>query len=113
VVESGFRVRRDRIQTGLRIRTDHAGGFLDRVGTRFGFKRYVAGLLDRRHADLARFGPAQLRDVRFLLGAGESANWPGATKAVAECFRRRSEAEAVALFDSGSQLEAAVAPFSF
>jgi len=27
--------------------------------------------------------------LRFLLGVGEAANWPGATKAVAEWFPRR------------------------
>jgi ACS family hexuronate transporter-like MFS transporter len=49
--------------------------------------------------------------MRFLLGAGESANWPGATKAVSEWFPRRESGWAVALFDSGSSIGAAVAPF--
>jgi ACS family hexuronate transporter-like MFS transporter len=49
--------------------------------------------------------------LRFLLGLGESANWPGATKAVAEWFPRRESGWAVALFDSGSSVGAAVAPF--
>ena len=47
---------------------------------------------------------------RFLLGAGEAANWPGATKAVSEWFPRRQRGWAVALFDSGSSVGAAVAP---
>ena len=47
---------------------------------------------------------------RFLLGAGEAANWPGATKAVSEWFPRRERGWAVALFDSGSSIGAAVAP---
>ncbi|PYT42669.1 MAG: hypothetical protein DMG47_15215 [Acidobacteria bacterium] len=34
---------------------------------------------------------------RFLLGAGESANWPGATKAVSEWFPKRERALATAL----------------
>jgi len=34
---------------------------------------------------------------RFLLGAGESANWPAATKAVAEWFPKRERALATAL----------------
>jgi ACS family hexuronate transporter-like MFS transporter len=49
--------------------------------------------------------------MRFLLGAGESANWPGATKAVAEWFPRKESGWAVALFDSGSAIGGAVAPF--
>jgi ACS family hexuronate transporter-like MFS transporter len=47
---------------------------------------------------------------RFLLGAGEAANWPAATKAVSEWFPRRERGWAVALFDSGSSIGAAVAP---
>jgi ACS family hexuronate transporter-like MFS transporter len=48
---------------------------------------------------------------RFLLGAGESANWPGATKAVSEWFPKRERALATALFVSGSSIGGAVAPF--
>jgi len=48
--------------------------------------------------------------MRFLLGAGESGNWPGATKAVSEWFPRQERALATALFDSGSSLGAAIAP---
>src|SRR4029450_6321025 len=47
---------------------------------------------------------------RFLLGAGESANWPAATKAVAEWFPKRERGWAVALFDSGSSIGGAIAP---
>jgi ACS family hexuronate transporter-like MFS transporter len=47
---------------------------------------------------------------RFLLGTGESANWPGATKAVSEWFPRRESGWAVALFDSGSSIGGAIAP---
>jgi MFS transporter, ACS family, hexuronate transporter len=48
---------------------------------------------------------------RFLLGAGESANWPGATKAVSEWFPKRERGLATALFDSGSSIGGAIAPF--
>ena len=48
---------------------------------------------------------------RFLLGLGESANWPGATKAVSEWFPDRERAWAVALFDSGSSVGGVIAPF--
>jgi ACS family hexuronate transporter-like MFS transporter len=48
---------------------------------------------------------------RFLLGVGEAANWPAATKAVEEWFPRRERGWAVALFDSGSSIGAAIAPF--
>ena len=47
---------------------------------------------------------------RFLLGSGEAANWPGATKTVAEWFPKSERGWAVALFDSGSAVGGAVAP---
>ena len=59
---------------------------------------------------LAR-GFYSLMTFRFLLGAGESANWPAATKAVSEWFPKRERALATALFDSGSSIGVAVAPF--
>jgi ACS family hexuronate transporter-like MFS transporter len=46
-----------------------------------------------------------------LLGAGESANWPGASKAVSEWFPKRERGLATALYDSGSSIGGAVAPF--
>ena len=56
-------------------------------------------------------GFKSLAGFRFLLGLGESANWPGATKAVSEWFPRRDSGWAVALFDSGSSIGGALAPF--
>jgi ACS family hexuronate transporter-like MFS transporter len=50
------------------------------------------------------------RAFRFLLGAGEAANWPGAIKAVSEWFPAKERGLAVALFDSGSAVGGAVAP---
>src|SRR6185295_11266988 len=55
-------------------------------------------------------GFKSLITFRFLLGLGESANWPGATKAVSEWFPRKERGWAVALFDSGSSIGAAIAP---
>jgi ACS family hexuronate transporter-like MFS transporter len=45
------------------------------------------------------------------LGAGESANWPAATKAVSEWFPKQERALATAFFDSGSSVGGAIAPF--
>src|SRR4029077_10419554 len=55
-------------------------------------------------------GLASFAGFRFLLGAGEAANWPAATKAVSEWFPRRERGWAVALFDSGSSIGGAIAP---
>ena len=47
---------------------------------------------------------------RFLVGAGESANWPGATKTVSEWFPKSERGWGVALFDSGSAVGGAIVP---
>jgi len=87
-----------------------AGRFIDRVGTRKGLTITViwysiAAMLTSLSGGLRSFA-----FFRFLLGAGESANWPAATKAVAEWFPKRERGWAVALFDSGSSIGGAIAP---
>ncbi len=85
------------------------GRFLDRIGTRDGL---TLGVLWYSLAAMLTSLASGLRSFcafRFLLGAGEAANWPGATKAVAEWFPRRERGWAVALFDSGSSFGAAIA----
>jgi ACS family hexuronate transporter-like MFS transporter len=56
-------------------------------------------------------GMYSFASFRFLLGAGESGNWPAATKAVSEWFPKEERGLATALFDSGSSIGGAVAPF--
>jgi len=85
------------------------GRFMDRIGTRRGlsltviFYSVVSVL-----TSLAR-GFYSFAAFRFLLGAGESANWPAATKAVSEWFPARERGLATALFDSGSSVGGAIA----
>ena len=87
-----------------------AGRIIDRLGTRAGLTLSVAWYsVIAMLTSLAR-GLGGFCVFRFLLGLGESANWPGATKAVSEWFPRRERSWAVALFDSGSSIGAAVAP---
>ena len=87
-----------------------SGRLVDRLGTRNGLS--VAVLFYSVAAMLTSFasGLRSFCFFRFLLGAGEAANWPAATKAVSEWFPRRERGWAVALFDSGSSVGAAVAP---
>lgn len=47
---------------------------------------------------------------RFLLGVGESANWPAAIKTISEWFPARERSLAVGWFNSGSSLGAVIAP---
>ncbi len=86
------------------------GRFIDRVGTRKGLSLSVLWYSLAAILTPLASGLRSLCAFRFLLGAGESANWPGATKAVSEWFPRSERGLAVALFDSGSAVGAAVAP---
>jgi MFS transporter, ACS family, aldohexuronate transporter len=87
-----------------------AGRFLDAVGTRTGLTVSVAFYSIAAMLTSLASGLRSFCFFRFLLGAGEGGNWPGATKAVAEWFPRRESGWAVALFDSGSSIGAAIAP---
>ena len=86
------------------------GRLLDRVGTRNGLTLSVAWYSVAAMLTPLATGLKSLCAFRFLLGAGESGNWPGATKAVSEWFPREERGLAVAFFDSGSAVGAAVAP---
>ncbi|MBN9658957.1 MAG: MFS transporter [Acidobacteria bacterium] len=86
------------------------GRILDRLGTRRGLTVAVAWYSAIAMATALVTGLKSFAVMRFLLGLGESANWPGATKAVSEWFPRKEKALAVAIFDSGSSIGAAVAP---
>jgi MFS transporter, ACS family, hexuronate transporter len=88
-----------------------SGRLLDRIGTRRGLSLAVAFYSLAAMLTSLATGLRSFAFFRFLLGAGESANWPGATKAVSEWFPKRESGWAVALFDSGSSIGGAIAPF--
>jgi ACS family hexuronate transporter-like MFS transporter len=88
-----------------------SGRLMDRIGARKGLSLTVAWYsIVSMFTSLAR-GFWSFAGLRFLLGTGESGNWPGAVKVVAEWFPRQERALATAFFDSGSSLGAAIAPF--
>jgi len=94
------------------------GRFIDHIGTRIGLTitvtwySLVAMLTSLVSLFTSSIGVLRGFIVfRFLLGLGESPNWPAATKAVSEWFPKKERGWAVALFDSGSSIGAAVAPF--
>jgi len=87
------------------------GRLMDRMGTRRGLTLSVLWYSIASMATSLATGFYSFATFRFLLGAGESANWPGATKAVSEWFPKRERALATALFDSGSSIGGALAPF--
>jgi MFS transporter, ACS family, hexuronate transporter len=86
------------------------GRMMDRVGTRLGLTITVTWYSVVAMLTALAGGLRSFAFFRFLLGMGESANWPAATKAVAEWFPRKERGWAVALFDSGSSIGAAIAP---
>jgi MFS transporter, ACS family, hexuronate transporter len=87
-----------------------AGRLLDRLGTRAGLSLTVASYSIIAALTSLATGLRSFAAFRFLLGLAESANWPGATKAVSEWFPPRQSGWAVALFDSGSSIGGAIAP---
>jgi len=87
-----------------------SGRFIDRVGTRKGLTITVIWYSIAACLTSMAVGLRSFAFFRFLLGAGESANWPAATKAVSEWFPKRERGWAVALFDSGSSIGGAIAP---
>jgi len=88
-----------------------SGRWLDKVGTRLGvtftvlFYSVVSVLTPLANGFFSFMG------FRFLLGVGESANWPAATKVVSEWFPAKERALATAFFDSGSSIGGALSPF--
>jgi len=87
------------------------GRIMDRLGTKRGLTLTVLWYsLVSIFTPLAR-GFSSFLGFRFLLGAGESGNWPGATKAVSEWFPKHERGLATAVFDSGSSIGGAIAPF--
>src|SRR4029077_4937143 len=87
------------------------GRLMDRIGPRRGLTLTVTWYSTVSMLTSLANGLLWLTGFRFLLGAGESANWPGATKAVAEWFPKQERGLATAFFDSGSSVGGAIAPF--
>lgn len=89
-----------------------AGRLVDRLGCRKGYP-IVTGLWS-----LAAMGHALVNTIsgfaiaRFLLGLGESGNFPAAVKATAEWFPPKERALATGIFNSGASVGAILAPLA-
>src|SRR5882757_2983904 len=77
------------------------GIFLDIVGTRLGLSVAVVWWSVVSFTTTFANSVALFGVLRFRVGIGEGFNWPGARKAVAECFPPQERGRAVAIFDSG------------
>ncbi|WP_080058271.1 MFS transporter [Spirosoma aerolatum] len=86
------------------------GRVIDHIGTRLGYIISVSiwSIAAVMHAFIRTTVGFGL--VRALLGIGESGNYPGGVKTVAEWFPKRERALAVGIFDSGSNIGACVGP---
>lgn len=87
------------------------GRLIDRLGARRGLSLTVTFYSCVASLTALAQGLVSFRIFRFLLGAGEGPNWPGATKVASEWFPDKERAWAVAMFDSGSSIGGAIAPF--
>jgi MFS transporter, ACS family, hexuronate transporter len=86
------------------------GAVFDRIGNRAGFAVAITlwSVAACAHA-LAR-GLGSLSLARFVLGMGESGNWPGATRTVAAWFGPRERALGMGIVNTGAALGSAIAP---
>jgi MFS transporter, ACS family, hexuronate transporter len=87
-----------------------SGPIIDRLGTRRGYVLTTAWWSTAAILHAAVIGPWTLGIFRFLLGMGESGNWPAGVKVVAEWFPARERALASGIFNSGSAFGAILAP---
>lgn len=86
------------------------GRFLDKFGTRIGYFWAIVVWSIAGMAHAATRGVVSFAAARFVLGLGESANFPAAVKSVAEWFPKKERAFATGLFNSGSTIGAIIAP---
>jgi ACS family hexuronate transporter-like MFS transporter len=108
-----------------------AGRVMDLLGIKRGFALalIIWSLAAMGAAAVPRFGPAAavllgtfglaysasvagFIVVRFLLGLGESGNFPAAIKTVAEWFPQRERAFATGLFNAGTNIGAVITPMT-
>jgi ACS family hexuronate transporter-like MFS transporter len=89
-----------------------AGRLLDQIGTFAGFALAMffwsgASMLHAAMGSILGFSVA-----RFLLGLGESGNFPACIKIVAEWFPKKERALATGVFNAGSNIGAIAAPLA-
>lgn len=86
------------------------GKLVDRIGARWGYALSftiwtVAHMLHGAARNAVQFGM-----VRFLLGIGESGNFPSGLKATTEWFPAKERALATGIFNAGSNVGAIITP---
>jgi len=86
------------------------GWFIDRLGARIGYS--VAFIIWTLGHTLCGFAgtAGQFSAARFVLGIGESGNFPAGIKAVSEWFPAKERALATGIFNAGANIGAIVTP---
>ena len=87
-----------------------AGRLFDRIGVRRGFTAAVIAWSLAAIAHAFARTTAMFSGARALLGVAESANFPGAIKAVAEWFPKKERALATGIFNAGTNTGAIITP---
>jgi ACS family hexuronate transporter-like MFS transporter len=87
-----------------------AGRLMDKIGVRWGYT--ISLILWSLAAAAHAFASTVIgfAIARFVLGIGESGNFPAAIKTVAEWFPKKDRALATGIFNAGSNIGAVVAP---
>ncbi len=88
------------------------GRVIDRLGTRIGYAISI-GIWSLSAMGHALAGSVSgFMTARFMLGIGESGNFPAAIKTVAEWFPKKERALATGIFNSGTNIGAVIAPLT-
>lgn len=110
ITEAGYGYIVSAFQAAYALGLLFVGRLIDKYGTRITYAISIAiwSLAGCLHA--AARGAFGFGLARFMLGIGESANFPSAVKATAEWFPKKERALATGIFNSGSNIGAVVAP---
>ena len=87
-----------------------AGRIIDAIGTRLGYALAILVWTASAASTALVRTPLGVGVARFMLGLGESGNFPAAIKTTAEWFPQRERATATGLFNAGSNIGAIAAP---
>ncbi len=86
------------------------GWFIDRFGTKIGYATSIAAWSIAALGHALVFSISGFYAARIALGIGEGGNFPSAIKAVALWFPKKERATATAIFNSGTNVGAIIAP---
>ncbi|MGC9973507.1 MAG: MFS transporter, partial [Bryobacteraceae bacterium] len=97
-------------QTGYAIGMLLAGRLADHLGTRKAFALAMVFWSLAAMTPGVASSATTLGIAMFLLGLGESANFPVCMKTIAEWFPKKERAQAVGIFNSGANIGSMAAP---